>query len=63
MPAQFSSDAEQAPDLTFKLLKDQRLDQFIWQRVAWLLMEDKEEEADALLQEFDLTLPWEDPLS
>ena len=63
MPAQFSSDAEQVPDLTFKLLKDQRLDQFIWQRVAWLLMEDKEEEADALLQEFDLTLPWEDPLS
>ncbi|RPF83140.1 MAG: hypothetical protein CBB80_004820 [Synechococcus sp. TMED20] len=63
MPAQFSSDAEQAPDLTFKPLKDQRLDQFIWQRVAWLLMEDKEEEADALLQEFDLTLPWEDPLS
>ena len=62
MPAQFSSDAEQVPDLTFKLLKDQRLDQFIWQRVAWLLMEDKEEEADALLQEFDLTLPWEDPL-
>ena len=63
MPAQFSSDAEQVPDLTFKLQKDQRLDQFIWQRVAWLLMEDKEEEADALLQEFDLTLPWEDPLS
>lgn len=63
MPAQFSSDAEQVPDLAFKLLKDQRLDQFIWQRVAWLLMEDKEEEADALLQEFDLTLPWEDPLS
>ena len=63
MPAQFSSDAEQVPDLTFKLLKDERLDQFIWQRVAWLLMEDKEEEADALLQEFDLTLPWDDPLS
>jgi hypothetical protein len=63
LPAQFSSDAEQVPDLAFKLLKDQRLDQFIWQRVAWLLMEDKEEEADALLQEFDLTLPWEDPLS
>ena len=63
MPAQFSSDAEQVPDLSFKLLKDERLDQFIWQRVAWLLMEDKEEEADALLQEFDLTLPWDDPLS
>ena len=63
MPAQFSSDAEQVPDLTFRLQKDERLDKFIWQRVAWLLMEDKEEEADALLQEFELTLPWDDPLS
>ena len=63
MPAQFSSDAEQVPDLTFGLQKDERLDKFIWQRVAWLLMEDKEEEADALLQEFELALPWDDPLS
>ena len=51
------------PDLTFRLQKDEQLDKFIWQRVAWLLMEDKEEEADALLQEFELTLPWDDPLS
>ncbi|AII43146.1 hypothetical protein KR100_07175 [Synechococcus sp. KORDI-100] len=35
----------------------------MWQRVAWLLMEDKEEEADALLHEIELTLPWEDSLS
>ena len=63
MPAQFSNDAERVPGLTFKPVENQRLDQFIWERVAWLLMEDKEEVADALLQEFDLTLPWEDPLS
>ena len=63
LPAQFSGDAEQMPSLTFRLQKDELLDKFIWQRVAWLLMEDKEEEAEALLQEFELTLPWDDPLS
>ena len=63
MPAQFPSDAEQVPNPTFRLQKDEQLDEFIWQRVAWLLMEDKDEEADALLQEFELTLPWDDPLS
>ena len=63
MPAEFSSDAEQVPNLIFRLQKDEQLERFIWQRVAWLLMEDKEEEAGALLEEFELMLPWLDPLS
>ena len=63
MPAESSSDAEQVPNLIFRLQKDERLERFIWQRVAWLLMEDKEEEAGALLEEFEFKLPWLEPLA
>ena len=59
MSTQVPSDSDQVPDLTFRVQKDDQLDRYIWQRVAWLLMEDQEEEAAALLQEFELLLPWE----
>ena len=62
LPAYFSSDQEQVPSLTFEVLKDERLDLVIWQRVAWLLMKEKDDEANALLEEFGLAPLWDEPL-
>ena len=62
LATQFSSDAERVPPLTFEGMGDERLDLIIWQRVAWLLMKEQDAEANSLLQEFNLTPLWDDPL-
>ncbi len=63
----FSQDHPDLPPLVFEVTKPApssgKIGQSIWERAAWLMLNGKEAEADALLEEFNLPPSWDDPLN